>query len=178
MGMTRRAPTLKDAIATRRRTWFRMCDQLGISAENQAVIADACIPESCSTKYNQNGEVSRKALFENPQYWSYAFDHLRKIESSRRKSKKRIDGSKSKKASARQKAEIFRLARELGWDSGGDDNLEFRVMRFAARQTGTGDPRTVHPLNFLTSSQASKVIQGLKVQVDRLETIAVPGKNG
>jgi len=146
-----------------------MCGQLSIGDDDQAVIADRFIPDNCPTKFKKDGEVSRKALFTHPRYWHYAYEYLRSIEKSRRRSHKRIDGSKSKKVSTRQQNEIFRLARQLGWDSSGEDDLKFRIMRFAARQTGTSDRRTVHPINMMTSVQASKVIQGLISQVNRFK---------
>lgn len=154
-----------ELISARRRSWFSRCNQLGLSEEDQRSIADGLIPNQRRGKYNPDSEVSRKLIFSDNKIWNRANDYLRKTEGRRRQSHKRLDGTKSDKATARQRSYIFILARRLHWDEYGDDDLETRLERFSAKMTGSKSKNAVRNLGTLTAKEARNIILALRQMV-------------
>ena len=160
--MVNTATSIDMQAQARRRTWFAMCRTLGIQEIDQKAIADRFIPDSEPDKFNDDGEISRKPLFRNTRYWSAAFNHLKSIENTRKRNHKRLDGSSGDKATLRQLNCARTLARKLGWNENGEDDLTFRLGRFAAHQIGDTSPNAIAVLKWLTPKQLSDVIIGLQ----------------
>jgi hypothetical protein len=143
---------------------------LGLSEEDQRSIADGLISNYRRGKYSPDGDVSRKLIFSDNKFWNRANDYLRKTEGRRRQSHKRLDGTTSDKATARQRSYIFTLARRLHWDEYGDDDLETRLEQFSARLTGSKSKNAVRSLSTLTAKEARNIILALKKMVGKNAT--------
>ena len=152
--------------AHRRRIWFASCKELGLSDDDQQAIAAGVIPEKYPGKFKSDGSVSRQPLFENNRLWLKANAHLKRLRGKRVKSHRRHDGSRSVSATSRQLVYARDLARQLGWGVNGEDELDYRLGRFAARQLGDGKG-SVRMLSHCTASDLHKIIEGLKSMLAR-----------
>ena len=158
---------MNDTINQRRRTWFATCKTLGLTEDDQLAIAESFIPENCPIKYKPDGAVSRRAIFERVTVWNSAYGHLSKMQKNRQRNHQRPDGSKGGRATKAQINYAIGLARTLGWAAQGDDLLMFRLAKFSARQCGLKPEARACPLEWLSASQISLVIEGLKKMVAR-----------
>ena len=151
-----------DEATRRRHLFYGVCNELGLTYEDQRSIAEGIIPKRYPGRINKTGEISRKPLFENPRYFAKAMDHLNKLKAGRRKFHRRLDGSQSENKSGSQLSYIKSLARRLHWDEHGEDDLTYRLERFAARLTGSRSENAVRDLGTLTAKEASNIILALK----------------
>lgn len=156
-----------DVIEQRRRRWFGYCRELGLNDSLQRDIADSIIPDDYPGKFTDNGEVSRKPLFESAKQFNQAVLRLLTMFHYRQKSHRRTNGKKSHFASARQLDYIRELARRLKWNEYGEENMIYRLERFAAIKTSSrAKPRNaIRSLNTLTGRQASNIIRALKAMI-------------
>ncbi|MDP8228172.1 MAG: DUF1018 domain-containing protein [Candidatus Electryoneaceae bacterium] len=159
---------MNDIISHRRRQWFYECGQLGIDEENQRVIADRIIPDNHPQKCDADGQVSRRLLFSETKLWNQAIKYLNDLQQKAPKSRKdhRRRGRSQRPAgvTSSQLSYLRHMARELGWDDRGEDDMDFRLGRYANRILRDA-PRVERNIEWLSSSQASKIIQGLKSMV-------------
>src|SRR3990167_381076 len=155
-------PSRADQIADRRRTWFGWCQELGLDEDAQRTIAARFIPENHPLRFGPDGDVSRRALFADSRIFAAAHKYLNSLSQQRRHGHRRRDGGNPSVASKRQIKYAFILGRELGWSLGGDDDLRYRLSRWAARMTGDGAPRIAVWIENLSAAQMSKVIRGLR----------------
>ena len=163
-----------DVISARRRCWHSLCSQLGIDDDTQRLIASSIIPESDKSKYGADGVVSRKPLFNNLTYWLQASSHLRRLTRARAKLHRRRDGSTGLKNATRAQINYaLSLARKIGWDSTGEDDLHHRIERFASRQLNRQSEYIV-PISFWSTSDARKIIDALKQMAARFHPNAGP----
>jgi hypothetical protein len=150
-------------IAARRRCFFSVCNARALDNDTQMLIADRFIPEDHPDRWDKStGALSRKAIFSDGRIFFEVMQHLSPDQKSVRKDLHAPDDL----ASRSMYGQAFKLARRLGWDERGDDDLRFRLQKFASRQLSNSSG-IIFLFEALTSSQLSKVIEGLKAMAKR-----------
>jgi hypothetical protein len=159
----RQSKTDNPFISVQRRLFFGLCKELGLSDDDQRAIADGIIPIRYPGRIGPDGEISRKALFENPRFFAKAMIHLNKLKAGRQRGHNKLDGKPAGNfASKQQLSYIEKLAIGLGWDKEGYEDLTTRLERFAARLTGSKSTNSFRSLSTLTPKEASNIILALK----------------
>ena len=152
-----------EIIPIRRKLFFGLCRELGLSSDDQRAIADGIIPVRYPGRIGPDGEISRKALFENPRYFDKAIQHLNSLKAGRRQKHQKLDRNPAGDfASKQQLYYINKLAVGLGWNREGEDDMITRLERFAARLTGSKSKNSYRNLSSLTPKEASNLIIALK----------------
>jgi len=156
----------ESVIAARRRAWFQAARALGLSDEDQRAIVSAHLPQEAEVICTPDGEISRASLFESREGFNSAMEHLANLAAKRLKGKRSYDGrGAGSRISAAQIKYVRDLGRRLGWDERGEEDLDYRLQTFAARQCGQGGG--VRLWESLTRRDARKLIDGLKRMAER-----------
>lgn len=169
-----------DEQSNRRTIFFAIVQRLGLSEDEQLAIAASFIPENCPGKYKPDGSVSRKPIFRYMHVWIKVHRHLANLDKQADKKqrsasrRKRQDGkSPGDTASQAQLNFAHDLARTLGWDEHGDEDMHLRICQFAGRQLGYKSPANIE---WISSTQMRLVIEGLKSMVRRFKSVKLKRK--
>lgn len=152
-----------EMTAVRRHLFFGLCRELGLTDDDQRAVADGIIPVRYPGRIGSDGEISRKALFENPRFFDKAIAHLNRLKAGRQRTHQKLDSKPTGDFASKQQINyIYKLAVGLGWNREGDDDMTTRLERFAARLTGSKSKNSYRSLGSLTPKEASNLILALK----------------
>lgn len=159
----------RDTIeASRRRTWYTLCAELGIDEQSQRVIVARFLPQDASLVPTQNGEVSRNSIFRSDAGFRQAMRYLENLKNSRIRKHQARDGNPAEfRISERQLNYMLDLGKVLRWDENGEEDLRFRLQKFCAKMCSQAEG--IRLFDSLTRKDVRVVIEALKSMAKRME---------